>query len=217
MININNNEWINKTIKELNFKKFTDIQAKTIPLILKNQNVVGVSETGTGKTYCFLLPILNKIDFNNKEIQAIIIAPTRELARQLFSKFNDFKKHQPLLKTHLIIGGSEFEKTIEKVIKTKPQIIIATPEKLLELNKSKIKFNEVKTIVFDEADMLIDLGFISIFNNIFDLLKDNKELQKIAFSATLHEMLLNQISIFFKNTKIINVSENIWTNKKIVH
>ncbi len=217
MININNIDWINKGVKEIPFVKFTDIQKKTIPSLLRNENVVGVSETGTGKTYCFLLPMLNKVDFNNEEIQGVVIAPTRELARQIFSKFNYFKKFNNELKVQLVIGGEEIEKIKEKISKSKPQIIIATPQRFLELSKSKIKFNNINTIVFDEADMLIDLGFISIFKNIFDLLGQNKNLQKIAFSATLHEMLSNQLSTYFKNSKIIDVSKNIWTNDRINH
>lgn len=217
MININNKEWINNGIKEIGFKELTEIQKKTIPLLLKNENLVGVSPTGTGKTYCFLFPILNKIDLDSSEIQTVIISPTRELARQIYSKFTHFTKFNKKLKVQLVIGGIEFDKVHEKVLKAKPQVIIATPERFLDLCETSIKTIFINTIVFDEADMTMELGFSSVFQKIFSVLSPNKNLQKIAFSATLHDMLSRQLSVYFKDTKIVDISENIWKNEQIKH
>ncbi|MGL5640289.1 MAG: helicase-related protein, partial [Mycoplasmoidaceae bacterium] len=108
-------------------------------------------------------------------------------------------------------------KVHEKVLKAKPQVIIATPERFLELCETSIKTTFINTIVFDEADMTMDLGFASVFQQIFNVLSPNKNLQKIAFSATLHDMLSRQISLYFKDTKIIDISENIWKNDQIKH
>lgn len=211
-------EWLNRALHELKITKYTLIQKKTIPLILKKNNVIGVSETGTGKTYCYLLPILEKIDFNNDNIQNIILLPTRELANQVYNKLNFFKKENKNLKVTLLTGGTETEIKNRKIYNNPPHILVTTPQKFYELiNQYKLNFNFVNYIVLDEADMLVDLGFFDLVNNIFSNIKNIDKISKVAFSATLHEKLSIQLSKYFKNTKIVDVSNNIWTNNKIEH
>lgn len=211
-------EWLNQAISDLKIKRYTDIQFKTIPSILKNNNTIGVSETGTGKTYAYLFPILEKINTSLNNIQAIIILPTRELANQIYSRSIYFKKYNKYLKIKLLVGGSETEIVNKKIENNPPHILITTPQKFQELNSNfKLVLTNLNYIVLDEADMLIDLGFFGLIETIFNSIKNINNITKVAFSATLHEKLSIQLSKYFKNSKIFDVTTNIWTHKKINH
>ena len=211
-------EWLNQAISDLKIKRYTDIQFKTIPSILKNNNTIGVSETGTGKTYAYLFPILEKINTSLNNIQAIIILPTRELANQIYSRSIYFKKYNKDLKIKLLVGGSETEIVNKKIENNPPHILITTPQKFQELNSNfKLVLTNLNYIVLDEADMLIDLGFFGLIETIFNSIKNINNITKVAFSATLHEKLSIQLSKYFKNSKIFDVTTNIWTHKKINH
>lgn len=212
------NLWLKEVITNLNFKKWTEIQKKTIPIINDGSNLIGVSETGTGKTYCFLIPIMDSLIFNNKNIQSIIISPTRELAKQIYNKAIFFKKINTNININILIGGNDNEDKMNSIYKNPPHLLITTPQKFIDLiNNYKINLSSVNKIILDEADMLIDLGFFGLIDEIFRYFKNLESIQKIAFSATLHETLNIQLSKYFKNTKIINVSDGIWKNKKINH
>jgi len=204
-----------ETIDDLKFKTLTEIQLKTIPPQLKNHNLIGVSATGSGKTLAFLIPAINKIE-ENQNVQLLIITPTRELARQIESQVNLFKKSIPWLKSQLLISG-DYIKQIKNIQHNKPQIIISTVTKLKDAIENKeIDFSNLKTLILDEADMLMDLGF---FSQILNLMKeiDNPNLQKTAWSATLHEMLAITLSKVFKDCQIIQIGKSIYENDKIKH
>ena len=208
--------WVNKTLEDFGYNKMSEIQAKTIPLQLKNKNIIGVSATGSGKTLSFLIPIINNINLDNK-LQSIIIVPTRELARQINSVINNFKKHQNKLRNSLLIGGSEFDKQIKNILTTKPQIVVATIQRLKEaITHKKLNFQDVKFLTIDEADMVFDLGFFADIDAIFKNLNFDSII-KTAWSATLHPMLSIQLSKYYKNTKIIEIGKSIYENEKIVH
>lgn len=213
-----NNLWIKNVITDLNFKKWTEIQKKTIPIINSGKNLIGISETGTGKTYCFLIPIMDSCDFANKNIQSIIISPTRELAKQIYNKSIFFKKINSNININILIGGNDNDVRMHSIYKNPPHLLITTPQKFIDLiNGYKINLSNVSKIVLDEADMLIDLGFFQLIDKIFNNFKNLESIQKIAFSATLHETLNIQLSKYFKNTSIVKVSDGIWKNKKINH
>ncbi|MDE5599763.1 MAG: DEAD/DEAH box helicase [Ureaplasma sp.] len=211
-------DWIKSQLKKDNISKFNEIQIKTWSKYFKNKNIIGISPTGTGKTLAFLLPILNNLELENK-LQSIIISPTRELARQIYQKINEFKKFQPYLKAKLLIGGESIENQIESLKKT-PQIIIATVDRLLEIikqNYQNVNWSYLKSIVIDEADMLLDLGFFNQIDSIFNFLNDVcPNIQKLAFSATIHELLSHKLSKYFKNAEVINLSK-FNQDKKIEH
>ncbi len=214
---LNLQSWIIKAINEIGFKKLTNIQEKTIIPQLKNKNIIGVSYTGSGKTLSFLIPILNKIELN-ENLQSLIIVPTRELARQVNSCFHPFKKQQSKLKVQLLIGGNDYQKQIDNINRTKPQILITTISRLKDaIIKKAINTNNIKHIVLDEADMLMDLGFFKDIDLIFNHLNNIEGIQKTAWSATLHEMLANQLSKYYKNTNIIKIGSSIYQNNKIIH
>ena len=212
------NKWIYDVMDQLSFKKLTEIQKKTIPLIKNNKNVIGVDKTGTGKTYCFLLPIFDRIDYSINKLQSIIILPTRELAKQIYNKSQIFKKNCKNLTISLLVGGVDNEQKMISLSKNSPHILIGTPKKIFEFfNTYKVDFNYLNSIVLDEADMLIDLGFFGLIDTIFKQIKNFENIQKIAFSATLHEMLSAQLSKYLKNVNIVDLSVNIWKHQKIEH
>lgn len=212
------NAWINLVIDNLGFNSFTEIQTKVIPLILNNENVIGIANTGTGKTHCFLFPTIDNLDTNINKIQLLIISPTRELARQIYEKIIFFKKFNSSLSASLLIGGKEYsDASISSMFKK--HILITTPQRFIDLfsNKPINLLSNLMAVVLDEADMLMDMNFSNSIINIFRSLPNIKSIQKIAFSATLHETLSIQLSKFFQNSKIIDISKNIWVNEKITH
>ena len=174
---------IQEKLKSLNITTPTSVQQNVIPTILENKNVIFQSETGTGKTFTYLLPIIKKIHetSTNDAIKAIICAPTFELASQIKQAAMSITS----LKTALFIGGAPIKRQIES-LKEKPQIIVGTTARLLELIKlKKIKTNNLFTIVFDESDRLIKKETIE---DVYDLLKlIPQTTQIIACSATIDE------------------------------
>lgn len=211
--------WIQTVLKKNNITNLNEIQIQSFNSINIKKNTIGISATGTGKTYAFLLPILMNINFDSKT-QAIIILPTKELARQIHNKLVDFKKEKSDLRTSLIIGGESINSQIESIQKI-PHIIVATPNRLIEIiksNKQLFNFTDLKFLVLDEADMLLDLGFFNLVDQIFNFLSDCKiEFQKIAYSATFHDLLSRKLSKYFKNTNIIDHSTKLDTRSSIEH
>jgi ATP-dependent RNA helicase CshB len=198
-----------KTLDRLKIKEATPIQETALPYLLAGNSSIITSQTGSGKTLCYLLPILNKLEYENNNVQAIIILPTKELARQVYSRLLDFKNDDKLLKPSLIIGNGNLDQQLISLRKNPAQIVVGTTTRIIDLLHKKI-FNPhlIKTIVLDEVDMLMDLGFA---NQVADIMNyvDTPTLQKIACSATTHESLSNKLAKYFKNTKVISTSKSI--------
>ena len=172
-------EELNAKLQENNLVTPTAVQSKVIPEILQNKSILFQSETGTGKTFAFLLPILQNINEENKSVQAIILSPTHELSSQIKSEIQKISNY----KTMLCIGGTPLKRQIE-TLKEKPKVIIGSPVRIKELIfLKKIKTQSVKTIVFDEIDRLIEP---EIRDDTVDLLKLlNSDVQLIGCSATV--------------------------------
>ena len=172
-------EELNAKLQENNLVTPTAVQSKVIPEILQNKSLLFQSETGTGKTLAFLLPILQNIKEDEKSVQAIILSPTHELSSQIKSEIQKISN----FKTMLCIGGTPLKRQIE-TLKEKPKVIIGSPVRIKELIfLKKIKTNSVKTIVFDEIDRLIEP---EIRDDTVDLLKLlNSDVQLIGCSATV--------------------------------
>ncbi len=184
---------------------FFDVQVKIIPKLRRNKNVIVESPTGSGKTLSFLIPIIEKLDLNDDGLEAIIFTPTRELATQIFNvikEINEFIK----FKSSLIIGGKEIEKQKEDLNK-KPKIIVATPERFDKLMKeTKINLDNIRTIVVDEADMMVDFGFLEIIDSFKNKLTKNK-INFAIFSASIPEHIQNWIrkSLIKNETEILKI------------
>lgn len=175
-------EPILKAIKRAGFEEATPIQSETIPLVLQGKDVIGQAQTGTGKTAAFGLPMLQKLDKNAKSVQALVISPTRELAIQtqeeLFRLGRDEKA-----KVQVVYGGADISRQI-RALKQVPAILVGTPGRLLDhIKRGTVKLNEVHTVVLDEADEMLDMGFVEDIESILKNVPN--EHQTLLFSATM--------------------------------
>ena len=165
----------------------TEIQAKTIPLILDNKDVVGLSQTGTGKTFAFALPLIQQTNVE-KYVQKLIICPTRELAEQILNEFKKFTDRQNGVRAVAVFGGTDMQRQIY-AIKRGANIIIGTPGRILDHIKRKtLKLGLVNSVVLDEADEMLNMGFRQ---DIEEILKSTpNDRQTIMFSATMSNDIL---------------------------
>ena len=195
MNNIFENDQINPAIrqglKKINFVKPTEVQEKVIPVLMAHKNAVVQAVTGSGKTHAFLIPVMNEIDENLQYPQAILTTPSRELAQQLYQVARQLRDAAGLNITiaHLA-GGSDRERQVDKISAHKPQIVVATPGRLHDFVEKKIlPLDYVKNFVIDEADMTLDMGFLSEIDFVAQRLPQNCVLT--AFSATIPVKLAN--------------------------
>ena len=173
-----------KAISELGFEKLTPIQEQTIPVLTNgDRDFIGLAQTGTGKTAAFGIPLLQLIDFNTKAIQSLILAPTRELCVQIANDIEHYAKYLPAVKVVAVYGGASIEGQISK-IKKGVQIVVATPGRLSDLiRRSKINLSQIRYVVLDEADEMLNMGFQEDIDSILDTTP--KEKQTWLFAATM--------------------------------
>ncbi|MFA6939552.1 MAG: DEAD/DEAH box helicase [Clostridiaceae bacterium] len=194
----------------------TDIQAKVIPPLLERKDVIGQSETGSGKTLAYLLPIFQNIKWDKREMQAIILAPTHELVMQIDREIKLLAENSNVPVTSIsIIGNVNIKRQIEK-LRDKPQIIVGSAGRIMELIKlKKINAQTVKTIVIDEGDKLLDINNI---NQVKDVIKTTmKDRQLMIFSATIREETINIAKNLMKLPEIIKIDEMSPVNPNILH
>jgi ATP-dependent RNA helicase DDX27 len=209
-----------KSLADQEFFHPTKIQEKVIPIILRGNDVLVNSETGSGKTACFLLPIIQKIITNKNSktpIKALILLPTRELALQCAEMLQSFLKYLEEVTYACICGGMAIENQINK-LKTDPDIIIATPGRLIDMlynYKSTSNFENISILVLDEADKLLELGFKDAIIELVSLIKNNNNRQTLLFSATLNTKITELGKDTLKNpAKIKMASSAILSNLK---
>ncbi|MGM0377980.1 MAG: DEAD/DEAH box helicase [Bacteroidota bacterium] len=177
-------EDILRAIDELGFETPTDIQEKVIPEILnKKGDLIGLAQTGTGKTAGFGLPVIQQMDMSDKSVQVIILCPTRELCLQISKDFKKYSKYVDGFKTLAVYGGANISTQISG-LNAKPQIVVGTPGRTLDLIKrKKLKLNNIKTLVLDEADEMLNMGFREDLDAILQDTPQGR--QTLLFSATL--------------------------------
>ena len=175
--------------REFNFKEPTEVQARLIPTILKGKSVVGQSQTGSGKTHTFLLPIFQNLNAQKDEVQAVITTPSRELAYQIYEAAKQLAKFSPEnIWIQNYVGGTDKQRQIEKLKSHQPQLVIGTPGRILDLvRENALDIHNAHYLVVDEADMTLDLGFLKETDAIASTLP--KDLQMLVFSATIPEKL----------------------------
>ncbi|MGI6394912.1 MAG: DEAD/DEAH box helicase [bacterium] len=194
----------------------TEIQKKAMPELLKGADIVGLSETGSGKTLAYLLPLLMKIDAGKLANQALIVAPTHELAIQIFREIEKLVAATELdISFAQCIGGANINRQIEK-LKKKPHIIVGSVGRVYELISSKKIDREVKTLIVDEADKMLD---DNNFNSLLTLVKSLKksERQTLFFSASIDEKTLNRAKMISKDLLFIKTVEKTKVNPNIEH
>ncbi|RHW38551.1 DEAD/DEAH box helicase [Lysinibacillus yapensis] len=178
--------FLKEAIKELGFEEPTPIQKEIIPLILKGKSAIGQAHTGTGKTHSFLLPIVQRIQEEKQEVQAVITSPTRELAQQIFDTLNQLIDKTDI-SAKLFIGGTDKQRTIDK-LKTQPQIVVGTPGRIQDLVKEgALLVHTAQILVVDEADLAFDMGFIEEIDGFASHMPESLEM--FVFSATIPEKL----------------------------
>ncbi len=202
---LNISDTIQKGLTEKKYETPTPIQEQAIPVILKGHDLLGIAQTGTGKTAAFAIPIIQQLNnWQCKEekhhIKALIVAPTRELATQIGECFKDYAKHTGL--RHTVIFGGVNQRLQVNSLKEGTDILISTPGRLLDLiNQKYISLNHVRHFVIDEADRMLDMGFIHDIKKLILLLPKKK--QTLLFSATMPSTIENlSNSILHKPVKI---------------
>lgn len=191
-----------QAITELGFEEATPIQEQSIPLALTGSDLIGQAQTGTGKTAAFGIPLISKINREDEKILALIMAPTRELAIQVSEEIGKLSRFKGL-RSLAIYGGQDIGRQI-RGLKKKPQIIIGTPGRLLDhINRKTIRLDDVQTVVLDEADEMLDMGFMEDIQTILKLVP--VERQTMLFSATMPPNIQRLAQQFLNNPQHVSV------------
>lgn len=199
-------------IEQLGLIETTPIQHHAIPLMLEGKDMIGQAQTGTGKTFAFAIPILEKIDPQDPNIQALIICPTRELTLQVYKEFIKLVKFNKEIKITSIYGGESYTKQF-KNLAMKPQIVVATPGRAIDhLERKTIDFSNLKVLVMDEADEMLKMGFQE---DLEKLLKDTPQTRQTAlFSATMPDFIKKVAKKYQKTPEIIKIETPTLTVSK---
>lgn len=193
-----------RAIRDMGFEEATPIQYKSISKILEGKDIIGQSQTGTGKTAAFGLPCIDLIDIHYKKLQAVILSPTRELAIQICEEFRKFLKYKEEIKVLPIYGGQPIERQII-ALKKGVQIVVGTPGRIMDhMRRRTLKMETVKMVVLDEADEMLDMGFREDIENI--LKKVPKDRQTVLFSATMAKDIMELTDRYLKNPETIKVA-----------
>jgi len=215
--NLGINENIVQALNENRISEPTDIQIQVIPHILQeNTDLVAVAQTGTGKTAAFCLPILQSIDYKLPKIQALVLVPTRELGQQVAREFFLFSKHLPRVFAEAVYGGAPIEDQIQR-LKRSTHVVVATPGRLLDLlDRKALSLTDLKYLVFDEADEMMNMGFKSEIDNILQSCK--KDICTMLFTATMPAEVKQIIQDYLRPDFVeIQVNAEEFVNKKIEH
>lgn len=192
-------DYIQEALKDLNFVEATEVQEKLIPVVLSGRDLVGESKTGSGKTHTFLLPIFQQLDEEADSVQAVITAPSRELATQIYQaarQLASFSEQE--IRVVNYVGGTDKARQIGKLESSQPHIVIGTPGRIYDLVESgDLAIHKAHTFVVDEADMTLDMGFLETVDRIAARLP--KDLQFLVFSATIPQKLQPFLKKYLSN------------------
>lgn len=217
-----------RAIKDMGFTTPSTVQAKTIPLMMSGADVNAIAPTGTGKTCAFGIPMLEYVQLNEPEVQEVVLAPTRELALQIGDELTKLAKYIKGCRIAVLYGGQPIPKQLA-ALKRKPQILVATPGRLLDhMNRGNVHLNAVHTMVLDEADEMLNMGFVKDVTRIIEATPDER--QMVLFSATTNQDVLtiawkyqhDPIEVTVKATKQVRpqIAQYVISteqNKKIDH
>ncbi len=194
-----------KALEGLGFKNPTPIQSKAIPVGLSGQDILANAQTGSGKTIAFALPLIEKIK-NNTKSSGLILTPTRELAKQIFSVVNIILSYHEKIRSILLIGGEGIY-TQSNSLKKSPQIIIGTPGRINDhLDRGSLNINNCDLVVLDETDKMLEMGFEFQVRDILKAIKNKK--QMLMFSATLPNQIIKLSSKYSNNPQRISIQQN---------
>ena len=197
--------FINEALAEKGFEEPTEVQEKLIPIIKKGKSVIGQSQTGSGKTHTFLLPLMDKVKPTIDEVQIVITAPSRELANQIYQEAQQLARFsQPEIRVSNFVGGTDKQRQLTKLKHQQPHVVIGTPGRILDMmNEQALKVHTAFAFVVDEADMTLDMGFLAEVDQIAGRLPE--KLQMLVFSATIPEKLRPFLKKYLENPVIEHI------------
>lgn len=202
-----------RAITEMGFEQASPIQAKAIPIAITGSDMIGQAQTGTGKTAAFGIPLLQRVDPHNKKLQAIVLCPTRELAIQVAGEVRRLAKFMHGIKVLPIYGGQEITKQIRS-LKGGVQVVIGTPGRVLDhIRRHTLKLEQVGTIVLDEADEMLNMGFREDIETVLGQLPE--EHQTLLFSATMPKPIMEIARTYLKEPEVVKVVKKELTVPKI--
>ncbi|MDE5977644.1 MAG: DEAD/DEAH box helicase [Turicibacter sp.] len=214
---LNIKPYLKEAVADLHFETLTQIQEEVMPLALKGKDIIGQSQTGSGKTHAFLIPIFQGLDEELQQVQAVITTPTRELADQIYHVAQQLASFcgKPI-KIARYVGGTDKQKTIEK-LGTQPQIVIGTPGRIkdLAINERVLLVHTAKMFVVDEADMTLETGFLTEIDQIAGTM--GRGLQMMVFSATIPQALKPFLKKYMTAPTHIHIQPRQQTAIKIEH
>ena len=210
---LNLSEPILSAIEEMGYVKPSPIQAEAIPVVASGKDIIGQAQTGTGKTAAFMLPLLGKIDTDSRDVQVLVLSPTRELANQIHEESKKFSKNMRGIYMLPIYGGASYDPQI-RALKRGVHIVIGTPGRVMDhMKRGTLKLNNLKVLVLDEADEMLNMGFK---DDIETILKETPEVrQTVMFSATMPPEILRIARTYLQEPEIVKVVSEEQTNKKI--
>ena len=214
---LNIKPYLKAAVADLHFETLTQIQEEVMPLALKGKDIIGQSQTGSGKTHAFLIPIFQGLDEELQQVQAVITTPTRELAEQIYNVANQLASFSDKpIKIARYVGGTDKQKTIEK-LGTQPQIVIGTPGRIkdLAINERVLLVHTAKMFVVDEADMTLETGFLTDIDQIAGTM--GRGLQMMVFSATIPQALKPFLKKYMTAPTHVHIQPRQQTAVKIEH
>ena len=203
-----------ETLESMGFTEATPIQKDSIPLALAGRDVLGQAQTGTGKTGAFGIPLIEKV-VGKEGVQSLILAPTRELAMQVAEQLKEFSKDQKV-QVVTIFGGMPIDRQI-KALKKGPQIVVGTPGRVIDhLNRRTLKTTGIHTLILDEADEMMNMGFIDDMRFIMDKIPAEQR-QTMLFSATMPKAIQNLVQQFMNSPEIVKTMDNKMSNPCLLY
>lgn len=201
---LNLSDEIQRAIAEMGFEEATPIQSQSIPHILKGIDIIGQAQTGTGKTCAFGIPAIEMVDTEDDGVQVLVLCPTRELAIQVAEELKNVSKYKQGIRILPIYGGQSIDRQIAS-LKKRPQIVIGTPGRIMDhMRRHTLKLKSIKTIVLDEADEMLNMGFREDIDTILEKVPEEK--QTILFSATMPKEILDLTNRYQKDPMHIRVA-----------
>ena len=213
-----NKEYVTKAIEKLGFEKLTEVQEKVIPIARKGTDIIGCSQTGSGKTHAFLIPIFENLDLESNDVQVVITSPTRELANQIYQNARQIaEQSETFIDVRKYTGGSNRTKEVERLKKSQPSIVIGTPGKIqdLAIKENVLNIYKANVFVIDEADMSLEIGFLEDIDKIAGLM--SSDLQMMVFSATIPEKLKPFLRKYMNNPFEIYIKPRELSSLNIEH
>lgn len=211
-LNLNVNSAIISALDNMNITEPTPIQKESIPLLLAGNDVIGQAQTGTGKTFAYAIPLLESLDYSSKNVQALVMCPTRELSLQVSKEIEKLSENLNV-RIATIYGGASYEKQF-KELKAKPQIVIGTPGRIIDhLERETLSFKNVKFLVLDEADEMLKMGFQEDMETILGNMPEER--QTALFSATLPPFIKKLALKYMVNPQMVKIESKSLTVDKI--